>query len=173
MNKHPSDFKPLTKEQLRAINAKYGGAERTVEPEEVGITEEMMREAQGKSQSSRLTGPQKLDALRAVIGTATEDEASASMAAHEAKKGEDWDGYGEDPTPLDDFLREQEERRFLEQRDASVTDSELFARMNSAPDMGGAVLAAHMERMSTEPRGEDVRSLEPTPPMVEVEKAPK
>lgn len=171
MSKRPYCSKPLANEQLRDISPKHDGAERALKPEEVGLTEEMMREAQVESQSSKLTGPQKLDALRALIGTTTEEKASASMAAYEAKQRGNCDGYGEDPTPLDDFLREQDERRFMEQRDASVTDSDLVARMNSAPDMGGAVIAANMERMSTEPRDGDVRSLEPTPLMTEAEKA--
>lgn len=124
MNKRPS-VKPLTSEQLRAINAKHDRAERAIEPEEVGITEGMTREAEVESQPSTLNGPQRLDALRVFLGTTTEDEMSSSMAAYEAENKGSWDGYGEDPTPLDDFLREQDERKFMEQRDASVTDSEL------------------------------------------------
>lgn len=40
-------FKPLSEEQLRALDEKNGwvGKERAVEPEEVGITPEMLREA--------------------------------------------------------------------------------------------------------------------------------
>ena len=42
-----------------------------------------------------------------------------------------------------DNLGSEEERRFLEERD-SVSDEELVARMNSAPDVGGALLAGLM-----------------------------
>jgi hypothetical protein len=37
-----------------------------------------------------------------------------------------------------------EEMRFLEARD-NVSDEELIARMNAAPDMGGALLVAQSE----------------------------
>ena len=44
-------FKPITDEQLRVLTLKEGwvGKERGVEPEEVGITEEMMRTLSGIS----------------------------------------------------------------------------------------------------------------------------
>ena len=126
-----------------------------------------------------------LDALRAFITPSTAAQAREREAADERESNEQLDGFGEDPTPLDQFLREQglppiseeqhaaiaaaepatrgqvvdslpdepdaqdaafleEERKFLEQRDASVTDAQLIKRMNNAPDMGGSIIAEHL-----------------------------
>lgn len=83
MNKRPDVFKPITNEQLRALSEKNGwvGKERGVEPEEVGITAEIMREAQVSSGRPPRNGPQKLEALRAVIGGTTDAQVRASMEA--------------------------------------------------------------------------------------------
>lgn len=126
-----------------------------------------------------------LDALRAFITPSTAAQAREREAADEREGMEQLSGYGEDPTPLDQFLQEQgfkpiseeqhaaiaaaepatrgavvdslldepdaqdtafleEERKFLEQRDASVTDAQLIERMNNAPDMGGSIIAEHL-----------------------------
>ena len=218
-------FKPISEEQLRALSEKEGwtGKERGVEPEEVGITEEMMRDAvapttqktnldalrafitpstaaqarereaaderesmeqlsgygedptpldqflqeqrlkpiseeqhaaiagaepatHGTVVESILNGPRKLEALRAIIGGTTDEQARASMAAYEAENSGKGTGYGEDPTDWDAYQREREELAFLQQRDASVTDAQLIERMNNAPDLGGSIIAEHLAR---------------------------
>jgi hypothetical protein len=184
MNNRPDVFKPITDEQLRALSEKNGwvGKERGVEPEEVDITAEMMRDAVAPT-----TQKTNLDALRAFITPSTAAQARERDAADERDSMGQLSGYGEDPTPLDQFLQEQglkpisdeqhaaiaaaepatrgavvdslldepdaqdaafleEERKFLEQRDASVTDAQLIERMNAAPDMGGSILAEHTQR---------------------------
>lgn len=118
-------LKPISEEQHAAIAA--------AEPATRGAVVE-----------SILNGPRKLEALRAIIG------ARASMAAYEAENSGKGTGYGEDPTDWDAYQREREELAFLQQRDASVTDAQLVERMNNAPDMGGSIIAEHMQR-ATEP----------------------
>ncbi|MFW2357246.1 MAG: hypothetical protein ACN4F8_17100, partial [Hydrogenophaga sp.] len=168
-------FKPISEEQLRALSEKEGwtGKERGVEPEEVGITEVMMRDAVAPT-----TQKTSLDALRAFITPSTAAQAREREAADERESKEQPDGFGEDPTPLDQFLQEQglkpigekqhaaiaaaepatrgavvdslldepdaQDAAFLEQRDASVTDAQLIERMNNAPDMGGSIIAEHL-----------------------------
>jgi hypothetical protein len=54
----------------------------------------------------------------------------------------------------DDFIRE--ERAYMEARD-QVSDEELIARMNAAPDMGGALLVELSDFVSRRPPKERSR----------------
>ena len=49
-----------------------------------------------------------------------------------------------------DDLQEQAERAFMEARN-NVSDTELVARINAAPDMGGAMLVELSEFMANHP----------------------
>lgn len=120
-------LKPISEEQHAAIAA--------AEPATRGAVVE-----------SILNGPSKLEALRAIIGGTTDEQARASMAAYETENSGKGTGYGEDPTDWEAYQREREELEFLQHRDASVTDAQLIERMNNAPDMGGSIIAEHLAR---------------------------
>ena len=147
----------------------------------------------------------------------TDEQHAAIAAAEPATREALVDSLLEEPATLEAAFLE-DERTFLEHRDAAVTDAQLIQRMNNAPDMGGSIIAEHlaqetgvpaeMLRRVTKPksvveavkaavrrygtagrenvsnddasgpgpsrrnfRGFDVRSLTPTPPMTEDEKA--